>query len=128
MTTKILALVDGLGNLVKFRIMPGQYHDLAEVKPLIENMDFDALLADKAFDADRLLKALDERGVKAVIPPKSNRKVQREIDRQMYKWRHLVENYFCTLKEFKSIAMRSDKTDSSFSAMIYLCSSIINSR
>ena len=128
MTTKILALTDSFGNLVKFRLMPGQYHDLAEVKPLIEDVDFQALLADKAFDADWLLKELNDRGAKAVIPPKSNRKVQRIFDQFMYKWRHLIENYFCKLKEFKRIAMRSDKTDSSFSAMIYLCASVINSR
>ena len=119
MTTKILALTDSFGNLVKFRLMPGQYHDLAEVKPLIEDMDFQTLLADKAFN---------DRGAKAVIPPKSNRKIQRIFDQCMYKWRHLIENYFCKLKEFKRIAMRSDKTDSSFSAMIYLCASVINSR
>lgn len=128
MTTKILALTDSFGNLVKFRLMPGQYHDLAEVKPLIEDMDFQTLLVDKAFDADWLLKELNDRGAKAVIPPKSNRKIQRIFDQCMYKWRHLIENYFCKLKEFKRIAMRSDKTDSSFSAMIYLCASVINSR
>lgn len=128
MTTKILALVDGLGNLIKFRLMPGHYHDLAEVKPLITGVDFEALLADKAFDADWLLKEIDDRGVTAIIPPKSNRKIQRFFDRCMYKWRHLIENYFCKLKEFKRIAMRSDKTDSSFASMIYLCSSVINSR
>ncbi|MBL8281187.1 MAG: IS5 family transposase, partial [Acinetobacter junii] len=49
MTCKILALVDSLGNLIKFRLMPGQYHDLVETKPLIEDVDFQALLADKAF-------------------------------------------------------------------------------
>ena len=128
MTTKILALTDSFGNLVKFRLMPGQYHDLAEVKPLIEDMDFQTLLADKAFDADWLLKELNDRSAKAVIPPKSNRKIQRIFDQCMYKWRQLIENYFCKLKEFKRIAMRSDKTDSSFSAMIYLCASVINSR
>ena len=128
MTTKILAMVDSLGNLVKFLLMPGQYHDFVGVNPLIENIDFEALLADKAFDADWLLEELDERGAKAVIPPKSNRKVQRMIDFEMYKWRHLIENYFCKLKEYKRIAMRSDKTDSSFMAMIYLCATIINLR
>ena len=128
MTTKILAMVDSLGNLVKFLLMPGQYHDLVGVKPLIENIDFEALLADKAFDADWLLEELDERGAKAVIPPKSNRKVQRMIDFEMYKWRHLIENYFCKLKEYKRIAMRSDKTDSSFMAMIYICATVINLR
>lgn len=128
MTTKILALVDGLGNLVKFRLMLGRYHDIAEVKSLIEDVDFAALLADKAFDADWLLKEIDDRGAKAVIPSKSNRKVQRIFDQSMYMWRHLIENYFCKLKEFKRISMRSDKTDSSFASMIYLCASVINSR
>ena len=121
-------MVDSLGNLVKFLLMPGQYHDFVGVNPLIENIDFEALLADKAFDADWLLEELDERGAKAVIPPKSNRKVQRMIDFEMYKWRHLIENYFCKLKEYKRIAMRSDKTDSSFMAMIYLCATVINLR
>ena len=125
MTTKILALTDSFGNLVKFRLMPGQYHDLAEVKPLIEDMDFQTLLADKAFDADWLLKELNDRGAKAVIPPKSNRKIQRIFDQCMYKWRHLIENYFCKLKEFKRIAMRCDRTDSGFSAVLYLCARFI---
>lgn len=128
MTTKILALVDSLGNLIKFCLMPGQQHDLVGVKPLIENVAFQALLGDKAFDADWLLKELNDRKASAVIPAKANRKIQRAIDKEMYKWRHLIENYFCKLKEFKRIAMRSDKTDSSFSAMIFLCASVINSR
>ena len=46
----------------------------------------------------------------------------------MYKWRHLIENFFCKLKEFKRIAMRSDKTDTSFAGMINLCAAVINSR
>ena len=50
------------------------------------------------------------------------------IDREMYKWRHLIENFFCKLKEFKRIAMRSDKTDESFAAMIHLAAAVINSR
>lgn len=108
--------------------MPGQSHDLAEVKPLIKDIDFQALLVDKAFDIAQLLKELDHRGVKAVIPPKAKRKVQRIFDRCMYKWRHFIENYFCKLKEFKRIAMRSDKIDSNFAAMIYICVSVINSR
>ena len=49
--------------------------------------------------------------MKVVILPKSNRKVMRAFDTIMYKWRHLIENDFCMLKEFKRIAMRSCKTD-----------------
>ena len=56
------------------------------------------------------------------------RRAPLEIDREVYKWRHLIENFFCKLKKFKRIAMRSDKTDSSFAAMIYLAAGVINSR
>lgn len=51
-----------------------------------------------------------------------------DIDREVYKWRHLIENFFAKLKEFKCIALRSDETDRSFQAMIHLGSAVINSR
>ena len=75
MTTKIVALVDALGNLVKFLLLPGQAHDMKGVAPLIEGVSFDALLADKACDTDGLLQDVDARGATAVIPPKANRKI-----------------------------------------------------
>jgi transposase len=113
-------LVDALGNLVDFRLMPGQQHDRVGVEPLIEGREFGALLADKAFDTNAIRATLDERGVLAVIPPKSNRKTPIPCDMDMYKWRHLVENFFCKIKAFRRIATRYDKTDKSFSAMIHL--------
>ena len=116
MTTKILAMVDALGNLIDFKLMPGQRNDICGVAPLIEGKEFAALLADKAFDADWLLLELEERGSVAVIPPRRNRKEQRAYDKEAYKKRHLVENFFCDLKEYKKIAMRSEKTDESFAA------------
>lgn len=126
MTTKILAIVDALGNLIDFKLMPGQRNDICGVSPLIEGKVFEALLADKAFDADWLLLELEERGSMAVIPPRSNRKEQRSYDEEMYKWRHLVENFFCKLKEYKKIAMRAEKTDESFAANIYLAATILS--
>src|SRR5690349_13137311 len=75
LTTKIVALVDALGNLVRFVLLPGQRHDIVGVAPLIQGVSFEALLGDKAFDADRLRADLDDRGAAAVIPPRSNRKV-----------------------------------------------------
>ena len=94
-------MVDALGNLFWFLLLPGQAHDMKGGAPLIRDVSFGALLADKAFDADRLLQDLDERGASAVIPPKSNRKVQRDYDTHMYKWKHLVENYFAKIKQFR---------------------------
>lgn len=123
-----MALVDSLGNLIDFVLMPGQRHDSKGVLPLIEGLTFGAFLGDKAFDSDKLRTALRARGAKAVIPPKRNRIVAIEYDKEMYKWRHLVENFFAKLKEFRRIATRYDKTDTSFTAMIYLVSSVIVSR
>ncbi len=128
LTTKIAGMVDALGNLFRFLLLPGQAHDMKGVAPLIDGISFGALLADKAFDADWLLQNLDERGATAVIPPKANRKVQRDYDTHMYKWRHLVENYFAKLKEFRGIATRYDKTDTSYEANWYLCAMIVAAR
>ena len=79
-------------------------------------------------DADWLLQDLDERGATAVIPPKANRKIQRDYDAEVYKWRHLVENYFAKIKEFRGIATRYDKTNCSYAANWYLCATIIAAR
>ncbi|MFD0391617.1 IS5 family transposase [Tistrella bauzanensis] len=128
MTTKILALTDALGNLVHFRLMPGQRHDSVGVPPLIDGLLFDGLIADKAFDSNAIIAELNQRGAKVVISQHSRRKQKLDIDADIYKWRHLIENFFCKLKEFKRIAMRADKTDTSFSAAIYLAAAVIHSR
>ena len=125
LTTKIVALVDALGNLVRFLLLPGQAHDMKGVAPLIRDVSFGALLADKAFDADWLLKDLDTRGATAVIPPKANRKHQRDYDAEVYTWRHLVENYFAKIKEFRGIATRYDKSDCSYAASWHLAATLI---
>ena len=98
LTTKIVALVDALGSLVRFVLLPGQRHDSLGVQPLIEDVAFGALLGDKAFDIDWLRTDLDERGAAAVIPPKVNRKAVINFDRDMYRWRHPIENTFAKLK------------------------------
>ncbi len=125
MTTKIVALVDALGNLCRFVLLPGQRHDSIGVAPLIEEIDFEALLGDKAFDIDWIRAEVDRRGAVAVIPPKQNRKRTIDCDLDMYAWRHLIENFFCDIKGFRRIATRYDKTDCSFSAMVFLASSLI---
>ena len=128
MTTKILALTDALGNLVRFVLLPGQRFDTVGVAPLIAGLAFDALIADKAFDSNVIIADLNARGAKAVISQHPRRATPLAIDEEMYKWRHLIENFFCKLKEFKRIAMRADKTDRSFNAIIHLAAAVINSR
>jgi transposase len=128
MTTKILALTDALGNLVRFELLPGHRFDTVGVEPLIEGIDFGGLIADKAFDSDTIMADLSARGAKIVISQHPRRARPLRLDRDLYKWRHLIENFFCKLKEFKRIALRADKTDKSFAAMIYLAAAVINSR
>ncbi|MDJ0610614.1 MAG: IS5 family transposase [Kiloniellales bacterium] len=125
LTTKIVALVDALGNLSRFLLLPGQRHDSLGAEPLIAGLDFDALLADKGFDNDWLRAELEHRGALAVIPPKADRVRAIACDFAMYRWRHLVENFFCALKQFRRIAKRYDKTDMSFTAMIHLVGSYL---
>jgi transposase len=128
MTTKILALTDALGNLVRFELLPGHRFDTVGVEPLIEGIEFGGLIADKAFDSDTIMAVLNARGAKIVISQHPRRARPLPLDRDLYKWRHLIENFFCKLKEFKRIALRADKTDKSFAAMIYLAAAVINSR
>ncbi|EFG83136.1 hypothetical protein GHA01_29270 [Novacetimonas hansenii] len=127
-STKIIAMTDALGNLVRFTLIPGQHYDTVGVAPLLEPADFKALLADRAFDVHWIVDALHAQGACVVIPQRKNRLDRRPFDAALFKARHLIENFFCKLKEFKRIAMRREKTDRSFAAMIYLTAAIINSR
>jgi transposase len=128
MTTKILALCDALGNLVRFVLLPGHRFDTVGVPPLLDGLCFGSLIADKAFDSNTLIADLNARGAKIVIAQHPRRASPLPLDAELYKWRHLIENFFCKLKEFKRIALRADKTDQSFNAIIHLAAAVINSR
>jgi transposase len=126
LSTKIHATVDALGNPTGFHLTPGQAHDLDGADALLPAVEADTVIADRAFDADeRLLKPLAATGKSAVIPPKASRKSQRDYDKELYKARHLIENFFCRLKQFRAIATRYDKTARNFLAAIHLVASFI---
>jgi len=127
-TTKVLALTDALGNLGRFERLPGNRYDTVGVVPLISGINFGGLLADKAYDSNWIIDEFNERGAMICISQRPQRPDPIEIDLEVYKWCHGIENVFCKLKEFKRIAMRSDKTDDSFAAMTYAAAAIINAR
>ncbi len=116
-------MVDALGNLVDFVLLPGQRHDLMAVDPLLDGVGFETLIADRAYDSNALRDELQERGATAVIPPRANRVEEIGYDRELYKWRQLVENFFGNLKRFRRIAMRFEKTDLSYATMLQVVSS-----
>ena len=113
---------------MRFVLLPGQRHDTIGVPLLIEGLDFNALLGDKAFDVDWIRADLDARGAAAVIPPKAGRTGHVDFDCAMPGWRHLIGNTFATLKEFRAVATRYDKTDTSYAATIHLAAAIIAAR
>ena len=80
---------------------------MAGADVLLPQMTANLLIADRAFDADRrVLDRLAAAGKSAVIPPRPNRVTPRKFDRELYKERHLIENFFCKLKQFRAIATR----------------------
>ena len=89
-------------------------------------MEVGALIADKAFDADeRVREPLADAGKQAVIPSKANRREKPDYDRDLYKARHLIENFFARLKQFRAIATRYDKTARNFLGAVHLAAAVI---
>jgi transposase len=123
LSTKIHATVDALGNPTGLYLTPGQACDLEGADQLLPAMAADTVIADKGYDADaRVIEPLKNAGKIAVVPPKSNRRRPRSYDRHLYKARHLIENFFCKLKQFRAIATRYDKTARNFLAAVQLAS------
>lgn len=115
-------------NPTGFHLTPGQAHDLEGADALLPRMldEIQARLTDKAYDAQtRVLNLLADAGVPAVIPPKSNRQEQRDYDHELYKARHLIENFFAKLKHYRAIATRYDKRASTFLGGIHLAAVLI---
>jgi len=126
LSTKIHAFVDALGNPLRFLLTPGQAHDLTGADALLPQMAAEVLIADKAYDVDdRVLKPLASAGKYAVIPPRQNRTAPRQFDEAFYQTRHLIENFFRKLKQFRAIATRYDKTARNFLAALHLAAATI---
>ena len=85
----------------------------------------DSLSADKAYDTDAIIEHLAANEIQAVIPPKSNRIVQRTFDQHLYKNRNLVERFFCRIKQFRRIATRYDKLAERFASFVALAAAFI---
>jgi transposase len=105
---------------VRIIITEGTTADNTQAVALIDGISAENLLADKAYDTDAILEYLEERGMFAVIPPKRNRKIQRDYDKEIYRIRHLVENAFLYLKQWRGIATRYAKNTASFLAAVQI--------
>jgi transposase len=106
--------VDANGMPVRFFVTAGTAADCRFALPLIRGMTIEMLLADRGYDTDEIINFCKENGIEAVIPPKKNRIIQRDYDEFIYKIRHLVENAFLKLKQWRGIATRYAKTTAAF--------------
>jgi transposase len=118
LSTKIHALVDGLGMLARFHLTGGQAGDSPEALPLLGELKPASLAADKAYDSNAILQHLESTGIQAVIPSRANCLEQRPLDEHLYASRNLVERFFCRIKQFRRVATRYDKLSERFSSFV----------
>lgn len=124
-TTKIHAVIDGLGNPVHFILTGGEEHDSKQAIPLLSELKIadSNILTDKAYGTVDIRNYISERGASYVIPrQKANAKEPWKYDTWLYKERHLIECFFNKIKAFRRVATRYDKLASSFLAFVYIVS------
>jgi transposase len=112
--------VDALGNPLRWLLSAGQVPDVTQAPDLIEGLDAQMVIGDKGYDAQPLIERIEQSGAQAVIPPRSNRRMQRTYDRHVYKDRNLIERFFNRIKQFRRIATRYDKLARNYLAMLNL--------
>ena len=121
-SSKIHMLTDSYGNPIDFILSEGQVHDSKIANQLIEISNAENLIADRAYSNKKKREKLEDKKIQAIIPKKINSidKTNDGFDKHLYKIRHLIENLFARLKQFRSIATRYDKSRNNFASMIYM--------
>lgn len=97
---------------------PGNIHDCSKAEALLTGIEVGAVIADKGYDSDEVVLLIESQGALAVIPPKANRKVSRDYDKELYKERNHVERFFNRIKQYRGLATRYEKTATSYLAML----------
>ncbi len=119
-------MANELGLPLGFVITAGQVADCTQAIALLGERKAEAVIADKGYDSDALVEHIEATGTCAVIPPRSNRKVQRSYDQNLYRKRNQIERCFSKLKHFRRFATRYEKSKTCFQALVALaCSWII---
>ena len=125
LSTKIHADVDALGNPLRLLLTPGQASEYGQAEALLDGFTPDQVLADKGYDSDAFIAAIQRTGASAVIPSRRNRQHPRPLDRHSYKDRNLVERFFQKLKQFRRIATRYERLARNYQSMLSLVSAVI---
>jgi len=123
--TKLHIAVDGLGNPVEFILTGGQEADINQGVALIEGHDAEAVIADKGYDGNDFVAAIEAAGAIVVIPPKANRIFKREYDAVLYKERNLAERFINRMKQNRRVATRYEKTARNFLGFVHVAAIMI---
>jgi transposase len=119
--TKLHAIAEARGLPVEVVITPGQTSDYEPAEALIEGRAGEAVIADRGYDADRVIDLIERQGSEAVIPPRRHRCTKpRAFDAALYRLRHRIEFFFNRLKQFRRVATRYDKTARNYLAVVQL--------
>ena len=124
-SSKIHAAADALGNPLRFQLTAGQKGDAPEASDLIDGIDAEAILADRAYDSDTLLEKIRSKGAAAVIPPNPTRSGRRETDWRLYKERHKIEVMFGFLKHYRRVFARFDKLAKRYLAFVHFAATCL---
>lgn len=118
LSTKIHMAVRGLGCPVRFALTAGQRGDAPQADALIADLPADIVMADAAYDSDRLRSAIAEKGAVAVIPNNPSRARKYTQDKHLYAQWHLIECWFSKFKQFRRVATRFEKTARNYLAVV----------
>lgn len=118
--------VTAKGIAVKILVSEGHRADLRYAGQLLENLHPKVVVADRGYDFDVVVSGIEQLGAKAIIPSKSNRKLQRPTNWKIYKNRNIIERYINKLKQFRRVATHYDKTDSNFMSFVFVAACFIN--
>lgn len=123
--TKIHAAVSPLGHPVELRLTPGQASDIKQAEGLLGDHEPEAVIADKGYDSDAFVAAVEGRGAEAVIPPLGCRTEARPYDRHLYRERNVGERFWSRVKQYRRVATRYDKKARNFLAFVELASIMV---
>lgn len=124
-STKLHVACDGLGKPVTIILTPGQDHDVTQGPALIAGSDAKKIIADKGYDSDAFVAAIEARNAEAVIPPRCNRLEERPYDKDEYKKRNVVERFINVIKQCRRVATRYEKTARNFLGVVALAASFV---
>ena len=127
-TTKLHAAVSDTFLPSRFLLTAGASHDVKQASALIAGYDFDAVIADTAYDSDAFRAEITTQGGVAVIRPRRNRVEERSYDAELYKRRNVIERFFHRLKQYRRVATRYDKYDRRYLGFVYFAAILITTK